>query len=395
MAYVKPFIDGAGLHISTYTDIRDDLVSQMKAIFGEDIYLEPDSQDYQMISVYADKASDLHDLAVLLYNSRGPGTAIGGALDGVVKANGVRRKSAGRGLAVLTIKGASGTVISGGKAADTAGNLWAITGTVTIPESGEIMAEAMCEEAGKIYADPNTITRIMTPTRGWVSVTNEAKATPGVETETDRELRSRQAISVARPSRTVLLGTMGGIAELADVTRYRLYENYTGTVNEHGIPGHSICAVVEGGNDNEIAEEIYYRKTPGCGTYGDIEVTVTEEMEQYPIECPPMRFFRPRYIQVYVAVKVSAKAGFVEQTRADIIGNIVDYLNSLKIGSNLVLSALYAPINSAASDITNPSFSVESLLIGKTADSMGGSDISILFNEVTQGVASHVTVEVT
>ena len=394
MAYVKPYIDAAGLHISTYADTRDNLISTMKAIYGDDIYLDTDSQDYQMISAIADKHADLQMLGALLYNNRGPGAATGGGLDGVVKANGIRRKRAGHSLAVLTLQGTAGTIIYNGKAADKAGNLWAISGVVTIPASGEIDAGAMCEKEGRIYADAETITRIMTPTQGWISVTNKAKAITGQETETDAELRARQAISVARPSRTVLLGTIGGIAELPDVTRYKVYENYTNIPDSHGIPGHSICAVVEGGENYSIAEEIYYRKTPGCGTYGDIQVAVTEEMEQNPMECPPMRFFRPRYIDVYVTVKVTPKAGFVNQTQAQIIENVTAYLNSLEIGSDLVLSALYSPILSATKDITNPSFSVSALLIGKSQDNMAPADIPILFNEVTRGIATHVTVEV-
>ena len=50
MAYFAPFVDDAGLHIPTYIDIRDDLIAQYKTIFGEEIYLDNDSQDYQMIA---------------------------------------------------------------------------------------------------------------------------------------------------------------------------------------------------------------------------------------------------------------------------------------------------------------------------------------------------------
>lgn len=118
------------------------------------------------------------------------------------------------------------------------------------------------------------------------------------------------------------------------------------------------------------------------------------EMRENPMEVPPIRFFRPAYIAPYVKVTASAKAGFTNQTRADIISNVTAYLNSLQIGSSLVLSALYAPILSATKDITNPSFAVESLLVGKSLAALAGDDIPILFNEVTQGIDTHVIVEV-
>ena len=44
MAYTAPFIDDAGLHVPSYIDIRDDLIEQFKQIYGQDIYLENDSQ---------------------------------------------------------------------------------------------------------------------------------------------------------------------------------------------------------------------------------------------------------------------------------------------------------------------------------------------------------------
>lgn len=53
MSYQAPYIDEAGLHIASYNDIRDSLLENMKQIFGQDIYLENDSQDYQMISAFA------------------------------------------------------------------------------------------------------------------------------------------------------------------------------------------------------------------------------------------------------------------------------------------------------------------------------------------------------
>ena len=37
MPYVPPYIDNTGMHIPTYSEIRDDLIQQMKSIFGEDI----------------------------------------------------------------------------------------------------------------------------------------------------------------------------------------------------------------------------------------------------------------------------------------------------------------------------------------------------------------------
>lgn len=56
MAYFSPYIDLTGMHIPTYADIRDELISMMKQIFGQDIYIDVDSQDYQQISIFAKRS---------------------------------------------------------------------------------------------------------------------------------------------------------------------------------------------------------------------------------------------------------------------------------------------------------------------------------------------------
>ena len=84
MAYFAPYIDDSGLHIPTYQDIMDYLEEQVRLIFGNDIYLGDDAQDYQLLSVFAAKLFDVMQLAELNYNNRSPSTAIGSALDTLV-----------------------------------------------------------------------------------------------------------------------------------------------------------------------------------------------------------------------------------------------------------------------------------------------------------------------
>lgn len=126
MAYFAPYIDAAGLHIPTYTDIRDDLIAEFKRIYGQDIYLDNDSQDYQMISAFALKSYDTLQLLQIIYNNRGPKTAVGSALDGLVKLNGIKRKMASYSSCVLSLAGNVGTFIKGGIVEDNAGVKWSL-----------------------------------------------------------------------------------------------------------------------------------------------------------------------------------------------------------------------------------------------------------------------------
>lgn len=94
MTYFKPYVDSTGLHIPTYNDILEDMIAAMKQIYGDDIYLDNSSPDYQLLSIFALKQSDTLQAMAYAYNARSPETAIGASLDSVVKLNGIKRKAA-------------------------------------------------------------------------------------------------------------------------------------------------------------------------------------------------------------------------------------------------------------------------------------------------------------
>lgn len=386
MAYTAPYIDDAGLHIPSYVDIRDDLVDQFKQIYGQDIYLENDSQDYQMISAFALKTYDTMQLLQIVYNNRSPKTAVGTALDSIVKLNGIARKEASYSTCVLTLTGDIGTVIAAGVAEDDAGNTWNLPENVTFT-SPTIEVTAQCRAIGAIEASPGTITKITNPQKGWLSVTNTVPAVVGEPIETDEQLRYRQSISVAIPSQNMVNSTIAGIASVAGVTRYKVYDNDTNETDSNGVPGHSIAAVVEGGLDEDVAEQIYLRKGPGGGTYGTTSVTYINA-DGLP---NTVRFFRPTYVPIDVTVTVK-KNGTYTTTVADTIkNNIEQYIGALDIGYDVLVTGILTAVAASISNVAQPEFSLQEITIGKEAGSLSTADIDILYNEV----ASAGTVTVT
>lgn len=395
MAYFAPYIDDAGLHIPTYQDIKDDLVTEAKKIFGEDIYLENDSMDYEYISAIALKMYDTLNSIVYAYNSRSPVTAIGSGLDTVVKINGLKRKAASYSTCVVTLTGIPQTVIKSGVVQDISGNNWNLPSNITIPEEGEIEVSAICTVLGSISALVGDINKIATPQLGWISVTNKVNAVLGQPVETDAQLRARQAVSTALPSQTLLEGTIAGIVSVEGVTRQRVYENDTNDNSEteenpYGLPAHSITAVVEGGLDADIAEQIYIRKGVGCLTNGTTEVQV---INKYDITTP-IRFYRPSYVDVDITVNIKKYAGYTDNVVDSIKNNILNYLNRLNIGDNLPTSLLWNSVLIANPDLTSPIFSIVSLTAGKHSSSQGTADIETNFNEVIQGNIENIIVNV-
>lgn len=389
MPYTEPYIDSFGMHIPSYPEIRDDLINKMKVIFGNDIYIDEDSQDYQQISIMAKKIYDTNALGVLVYNNRTPNTAIGVGLDVICALAGITRKPASYSTVQVTITGDPNTAITKGKVSDGTYN-WVLPDEVTIPSNGIITVEARSENPGSVTASVNSITKILTPVFGWFSVTNNYVASPGADEESDAELRARFALSTQLPAQTVLDGVTAGIESIIGVTRVKGYENDTNQASEEGFLPHSITYVVEGGTDKEVATEIFFRKTPGCYTNGTTSYTLTSAAGS----TTTIRFYRPTYKDVYVKVQIKKLQGYSDNSELLIKEAIKEYIGNLAIADSVYRSILWSVAISQMGDITNPTFTVTGIQTSTDGTAYSDSDVSCLFNEAASTDSSKITVVV-
>lgn len=91
MAYFAPYIDSTGIHLPTYEDRLAQLLEDYRRIFGSDLVLTEDTQDYQLCSVFAKALDDLSSLMLESYASRDPDLAAGQTLDLLLPLNGITR----------------------------------------------------------------------------------------------------------------------------------------------------------------------------------------------------------------------------------------------------------------------------------------------------------------
>ena len=396
MAYQAPYIDDTGLHTNTYSDILDYFVNGVKNIFGQDIYLGIDSQDYQMLSIFARAVYDEEQCAQVNYQSRSPLTTTNAdAIDGLVTMNGLVRKSASYSTVTLTLTGLPYTQITNGVVQSDGGDRFDLPSNVTLDSTGTVTVVATAEELGSIEALANTVTTIVTPTYGWTSVTNPSPANVGQPIETTQELIQRQQASVALPSQTPKAGLEGGIYAVEGVIDFKVYENDTNTLEAYdtskntGGPANSITCVVEGGDSNEIAKQIDLRKTPGCYTEGDVEIDVYDIFGSEN----KIRFFRPTYTDVYVELTITALPGYSSAVEDEIKEAITNYLSKFTIGNNLYVSQIWEAALSVSPDL-KPYFAIDSVTIGTSDDSLSTNNIIAGFKEKLQTSIENITVTV-
>lgn len=373
--------DATGLHTPDYPTTLAYYTAATQAIFGNDIYLGPDSQDGQYIAIFALAAFDCCQIAQAVYNSFSPLTAIGKALSTQVKINGIARDVATYSSVDLYLVGQVGTVITNGIALDTLNQQWLLPASVVIPISGDITVTALAQNPGNITAAANTVTTIFTPTLGWQTVNNVAASVAGAPVESDAELRIRQTLSVAQPALTVFESTVGLVASVTGVTRFQGYENDTNVTDANGIPPHSIAIVAEGGDSMAIAQAIWDKKTPGTGTYGTTSETI------YDIYGVPdiINFFRPTIATIWVQINITPLTGFASSTVDLIKTNVAAYINSLTIGQDVLISRVYPSANLTGYpegntyDIADPTTDLQ---LKKNAGSYAPANIDLTFIEV-------------
>lgn len=379
-----------GITAPAYHDILVSLITSFQNIYGADISLDPSTQDYQLLAIFASAINDANAAAIAVYNSFSPAFAVGAGLSSVVKINGLKRLVPTLSTADLTIVGVAGTIITNGAAGDALGNRWNLPASVTIPGGGSVVATASCSVLGATAAGAGTITNILTPTLGWQTVTNVAAATPGAPVESDAALRRRQAVSTGLPAQTPLQAIVGTILNLAGVLAIRAYENPTGTADANGVPAHAISLVVSGGDSTAIATAIANKKNPGTNTYGTTTITVT-----YPGGATnAINFYRPTAKRLIAAVTIKALPGYVATTGTALLASMAAYVNALPIGVSVYLSNMIAAatLDNAALAST---YNVTALTQAFFGGALTAADLAIAFNEEAGLATSDIGLTVT
>lgn len=390
MSYQAPYIDSAGMHVPEYADIRQALIDGFKQIFGADIYLGEDSMDYQMIALFADMMDDIGSLAINAYNSRNPDFASGAALDLLLPLNGISRLAATYSTVTLTISGAESTVIpAGSKAMDANGKLWVLLQAVQIAAGGSVTAAARCADRGAVYALSGSITQIYTPLAGWQSVTNAADAIPGRNEESDAEVRERRALSVTNNAAAIMEAMVGSLAAISGVLKLRVYENDAATEDANGIPAHSICAVVSGGEDADIAEVLFKKKAPGCGTFG----TTSESVEDVYGNANTINFMRPTSVHVKVAITVKSLSGYGDAVAALIKEAVIAHVIAQDIGQTVSAGLMWGEVLSANAGRVSPAFVPTAIQVGATSESLG-AEMVLGFDELAVCESADITITV-
>lgn len=399
---IAPTVSDTGIAAPSYAAILAWMQDRYRAIYGSDVNLDSDSTDGGWLAILAAAQADTNQAIISAYNQFSPATSQGAGLSSVVKINGLQRLIATNSTVDVLLVGQVGTIITNGIVGDdlSLGTQWALPASVTIPIAGEVTVTATCTEPGAVEADTNTLTRIVTPTAGWQSVTNPSAAATGAPVELDATLRQRQSVSTQLPSQTILGGIVGAIANLPGVTHYRAYENDTGTTDGNGLPGHSICLSVRGGDVQDIVDIIGARKTIGCATYGGPFPTTGTWVDPGSGIAYEINYNVPDPVSILVEIQLTPTAGYSTAIGEEIKTAVAAAINALSIGQDVQYTRLYAPAlltgpyASPTSAANSNTYELVAVLVSAAPDPVTAADVDIPFNGLAECALSDITITV-
>ena len=179
------------------------------------------------------------------------------------------------------------------------------------------------QNEGVFNISPGDINQIQTPIDNLDGVINFDPFIPGRLAETDAQLRERWYKRVSTPITSSKEAIENKIEELDGVIQAIVFET----------PGNIRC-VVNGGENDEIAQAIYDNKPPGIDVLGQITGNAVDGRGNQQV----LPFDRPSIIPVKVKVTITKTNTYPDNGDDIIRQSLIDYANNLAIGGKVIVS---------------------------------------------------------
>lgn len=280
------YIGSEGIVVQDLEEIKADLISQFKSIYGTNINLEQNSPDGQWLNILAQEKKDILDFIVQIYNNLDVDAAVGLPQQILYKLNGIQIKNYKYSYCYVNVTvnqdvslagldaDAESPTGTGFTVADTNGNNWLLLDSVDLTANTTTLLNFRSMDAGAIISDASTITVPITIIPGVTTINNPNKNyITGQTGETAAQFRQRRLRTIAVASQGFDESIEAQMLSLTNVVQCKVYDNRTNSTVD-GIPAHSVWVIVGGGASSEIARVIYNNIPPGIGMKGDVEGSV-------------------------------------------------------------------------------------------------------------------------
>lgn len=362
-----------GYHRPTYDEILEAKIQTAKEFFGEDIETSEQTPFGKFIRIGAKDLAKAYEDVEAIYYARFPNTSSGVSLDRLCPFVGITRNPATYAEHNVLITGDAGTeveeiIVCGKDSEVTFHNIESFI----IPESGSISIVVQCETAGKV-GNVSVIDEIVNPIAGVNTVEYTGTVKHGEDNESDYNLRKRFYSTSEGAGSTNANSIRAAILRVPTVKSASVISNDTNEIVD-GRPPHTFECFVYGGEEyqQEIAQAIYNKKAIGIQTCSTSDNPVEIEIVDDGGTKHPITFSICENVPIYITVKYKKNNKFSTDGEVQIKNALIEHINNLGVGADVVISSLYGYIYSIEGVID-----VTDLTIGTTAEAQAMANIGV------------------
>ncbi|WP_272663647.1 baseplate J/gp47 family protein [Providencia sp. PROV110] len=300
------YITSQGVIVPDTSTLRDDVESEYRSVFGQDLDVNPETPQGALITLEVENRDAVVRNNAELANQINPDLAGGIFLDAIWALMGGQRFDATHSfLSQVKFTGIADTIIpKGSQAATLNGDLFETTKTLIIGKDGSVTGDMRAIETGAVECGVGQLNKVASSVLGWETVHNPSNAVLGRDTESDLQSRRRRKQTLAKNTVSVGEAITSALYELEGVRSLAYRENYTDQpmiFDGITLVPHSIYVCVEGGDKEAIARSLLRTKTLGAAFNGSEEVEVLETISG---QIYPVKFDRAKEIVLFCRVAV-------------------------------------------------------------------------------------------
>jgi len=301
------YITSTGVILPDTSVIRDEVESEWRAAFGQDLVVTSETPQGAMITIDVESRDGMVRNNAELANQINPDIAGGIFLDAIWALTRGRRRSATRSvLSGVEFRGIPGTIIPSRSVAvvETTGARFLTSIDLVIGPAGLVTGQMVAEDTGPVAAPAGTLTQVASSVLGWEQVSNPTSAALGADRETDIASRKRRRNTLALQSISLpeaVISRVYGVGGVKSMSFRENITNSTQTIDGITLLPHSIWACVDGGEETDVATALLASKTGGANWNGDVLVSLIEPSSKQPYA---VRFDRPQELNRIVRITV-------------------------------------------------------------------------------------------
>jgi uncharacterized phage protein gp47/JayE len=391
----------------TKEQVLDAMIADAKEYWGEDLKDRKEATIRKFYKPIAERfAISQRDIASVLASAQ-IDNAEGAGLDLLTALIGVRRHEAMSATGTITFQHkkdgtvaprdytiAEGTLIQ--TESDTPVRFETTESAILKEGNATVDVPIEAVEAGvNANVGANTIIVMPDPPIGVRAATNPSATSGGRDEEGDESLRSRAKESLgagSRASATALVNTARALDGVKGVSIF-LNDSSTDNTDSGGLPDHSFELVVQGGNQQDIADMILSTKAAGDNAYSGVNGTSKTAEATLPNgQTHPVSYSTPTNVKIYVDMDLKVKEEYAGDD--DVRNSIVQYIGGILSSANdesgeLLVGddVLYGKVEYAVRDVRGV-YDINSLTIGTSESPTGTSDIEIAEGNISKADAT-------